>query len=54
MKCSRCDAIATVERGNTFYCEPCSVRADWQELIVLIQDAKVETPVAGGGAVRSA
>ena len=47
MKCSRCKADAVRLRGEQYLCSRCSVSADWQDLIAMIQDARVETPVAG-------
>ena len=31
------------------YCGACSISIDWQDIIHLVQDARVETPVAGRG-----
>jgi hypothetical protein len=53
MKCARCKADAVVRRGDTQFCGPCSISADWQTLIAAIQDARVETPVAGGELVQT-
>jgi len=36
-----------VKRGDSFFCGNCAVNRDWQEIIALVQDARVETPVAG-------
>jgi len=47
MKCSRCGADAVVKRGDAYFCGTCAIACDWQELITLVQDARVETPVAG-------
>ncbi len=48
MKCARCNDDAVVRRDETDFCTRCSISADWQTLIAAIQDARVETPVAGG------
>ena len=49
MNCTRCDQPATVKRGDVLYCGACSLALDWQEMIHLVQDARVETPIAGRG-----
>jgi hypothetical protein len=54
MKCSRCNADAVVRRGESSYCGTCSISVDWQTLIAAIQDARVDTPVAGGDIARTA
>ncbi len=54
MKCSRCNGDAVVRRGEAYYCGKCAVSADWQQLIATIQDARVETPVAGAEVAKSA
>jgi hypothetical protein len=54
MKCSRCNADAVRLRGDQYFCSRCSVAADWQELIARIQDARVETPVAGSALAQTA
>lgn len=43
-----------MKRGEDFYCGSCSISADWQEIIRLVQDARVDTPVAGRDERRSA
>ena len=47
MECIRCGGDAVVKRGDSFFCGNCAINCDWQEIIALIQDARVETPVAG-------
>jgi hypothetical protein len=47
MQCTRCGGDAVVKRTDTFFCGKCAIAADWQEIIVAVQDARVETPVAG-------
>jgi hypothetical protein len=56
MNCTRCGADGAVEtRGTESFCVDCAPKRDWQELIALVQDAHVLTPVAGGRpALRSA
>ena len=47
MVCVRCGAAAVVTRGNEFYCGKCALTRDWEEIISIVQDARVETPIAG-------
>ncbi len=47
MNCKRCGNPATKKRGDIPYCGVCLLTLDWQDLTRLIQDAQVETPVAG-------
>jgi hypothetical protein len=47
MQCNRCGAPAVVQRGDDFLCGRCGVTRDWQEVISVLQDATVVTPVAG-------
>ena len=47
MKCTECGAGAAVKRGEDYFCGTCAINRDWQELIAVVQDARVETPVAG-------
>lgn len=46
MNCN-CGSEAVVKRGEDFLCAKCAIAADWQEIISELQDARVETPVAG-------
>ena len=50
MECIRCGAGAVVKKDEGYFCGTCAIRRDWQEIIALVQDARVETPVAGRGA----
>jgi hypothetical protein len=54
MKCTRCGGDAVVKRADGHYCGSCAIALDWRELIALVQDARVETPVAGMGTPKSA
>jgi hypothetical protein len=56
MNCTRCGvADASISKDDGSYCAGCASIRDWQELIALVQDALVTTPVAGDGRVlRSA
>jgi hypothetical protein len=50
MECMRCGARAVVERDDGHFCRTCAITRDWQEILALVQDARVDTPVAGRGA----
>ncbi len=50
MACTRCGGDAVVKRDSAFYCGKCALARDWHEVIQIVQDARVETPVAGQGA----
>jgi hypothetical protein len=53
MNCTRCGAAGVVvTKGDESFCASCATIRDWQELIGLIQDAQVSTPVAGGDTPR--
>ena len=54
MECTRCGGDAVVKRGDSFYCGNCALNRDWQDIIALVQDARVETPVAGQGQRQAA
>ena len=54
MVCVRCGAAAVVTRGNEFYCGKCALTRDWEEIISIVQDARVETPIAGQGVQEEA
>lgn len=54
MKCTRCNSEAVMKRGDVYLCGSCSISADWQRLIAAIQDARVDTPIAGRGVAKSA
>ncbi|MDP2624032.1 MAG: hypothetical protein Q8Q29_09565 [Actinomycetota bacterium] len=53
MECSRCGGDAVVKRGDSFYCGNCAINRDWQEIIALVQDAKVDIPVASSQEQRA-
>ena len=54
MVCVRCGAAAVVTRSNEFYCGKCALTQDWEEIIAIVQDARVETPIAGQGVPEGA
>lgn len=47
MDCTHCGSEAVVKRGEAFFCAKCAIASDWQQIIVELQDATVESPVAG-------
>jgi len=49
MLCTRCGASAVVKRGEQYYCGKCALTRDWEEIIAVVQDTRVEAPVAGTG-----
>jgi hypothetical protein len=46
MICIRCGDSAVVKRDDGYYCGKCALTRDWQEIVGVIQDAQVSTPVA--------
>ena len=54
MKCTGCGADAVVKRGENYYCGTCAITRDWQELISLVQDAKVDRPTGDLPGAKSA
>jgi len=53
MECSRCGGDAVVKRGETYFCGNCAINRDWQDIIALVQDARVDTPVASQAEQRA-
>ena len=47
MNCNKCGDPAVVKRDEGYYCGKCALTRDWRAIIDTIQDAHVETPVAG-------
>jgi len=47
MICTKCGEPAVVQRDDGYYCGKCALTRDWRAIIGVIQDAHVETPVAG-------
>lgn len=43
MTCSRCNAEAVVKRGAAAYCAKCALARDWEEIIMIVQEDRVET-----------
>ena len=41
MKCTSCGSEAVVKRGESFFCGTCAITQDWQELIAVVQDARI-------------
>ncbi len=43
MNCSRCGAAeAVVKRDAAFYCAKCALARDWEEVIALVQEERVD------------
>ncbi len=49
MNCTTCGDPAVVKRDEGYYCGKCALTRDWRAIINTIQDAHIETPVAGNG-----
>lgn len=47
MICTKCGDSAVVQRDDGYYCGKCALTRDWRAVVTLIQDAHVDTPVAG-------
>ncbi|MDH3471916.1 MAG: hypothetical protein OEM94_11425 [Acidimicrobiia bacterium] len=42
MNCTRCNAEAVIKRGNTAYCAKCALARDWEEIIMVVQEGRVD------------
>ncbi len=42
MNCSRCSAEAVVKRGAAAYCAKCALARDWEEIIAIVQEDRVD------------
>ena len=42
MNCTRCNAEAVIKRGNTAYCAKCALARDWEEIVMVVQEGRVE------------
>ena len=42
MNCSRCNAEAVVKRGNAAYCAKCALARDWEDVIAIVQEERVD------------
>jgi len=40
--CSRCSAEAVVKRGAATYCAKCALARDWEEIVMIVQEDRVE------------
>ncbi|MDH3730338.1 MAG: hypothetical protein OES13_04335 [Acidimicrobiia bacterium] len=47
MDCSRCNAEAIVKRGNAAYCAKCALARDWEDVIAIVQEDRVDVGPAG-------
>jgi hypothetical protein len=53
MNCIRCGiAEAVIRRDNAFYCARCVLARDWEEVIALVQQDRVEVVAAVAAAKR--
>lgn len=42
MNCSRCSAEAIVKRGSAAYCARCALARDWEDVIAIVQEERVD------------
>ena len=42
MNCSRCNAEAVVKRGSAAYCAKCALARDWEDIIAIVQEDRVD------------
>jgi hypothetical protein len=42
MTCARCGGEAAVKRDNAFYCAKCAMARDWEEVIAIVQEERVD------------
>lgn len=42
MNCSRCNAEAVVKRGSAAYCAKCALARDWEDVIAIVQEERVD------------
>lgn len=42
MDCSRCSAEAVVKRGSAAYCAKCALARDWEDVIAMVQEERVD------------
>ena len=47
MTCSRCSAEAVVKRGAATYCAKCALARDWEEIVMIVQEDRVEVAPSG-------
>jgi RNA polymerase subunit RPABC4/transcription elongation factor Spt4 len=45
--CSRCSAEAVVKRGAATYCAKCALARDWEEIVMIVQEDRVEVAPSG-------
>ena len=42
MNCTRCNAEAVVKRGSAAYCAKCALARDWEDIIAIVQEDRVD------------
>ena len=42
MNCTRCNAEAVVKRGSAAYCAKCALARDWEDVIAIVQEERVD------------
>lgn len=42
LNCSRCNAEAVVKRGSAAYCAKCALARDWEDVIAIVQEDRVD------------
>jgi hypothetical protein len=42
VNCSRCNAEAIVKRGSAAYCAKCALARDWEDVIAIVQEERVD------------
>jgi hypothetical protein len=45
--CSRCSAEAVVKRGAATYCAKCALVRDWEEIVMIVQEGRIEVEPSG-------
>jgi hypothetical protein len=58
VNCTRCNAEAIVKRGSAAYCAKCALARDWEDVIAIVQEDRVDLdpsePVALEGEKKAA
>jgi hypothetical protein len=42
LNCTRCNAEAVVKRGSAAYCAKCALARDWEDVIAIVQEDRVD------------
>lgn len=54
MDCSRCNAEAVVKRGSAAYCAKCALARDWEDVIAMVQEDRVDVAPAQKATAKAA